>query len=153
MDDNKLKWFWDSFDAYLSSNNLKQSKQRNEITQVFLMLPGHVSAEQLHQAAKLKGLSAGLATIYRTLNLLTEANLIEQHSFADGTAIYEVKHPDDHHDHLICEDCGKVFEFEEESIEKLQLEIAKKLGFNLSSHRLDLFGQCIKKNCPEKSST
>ena len=79
--------------------------------------------------------------------------MIEQHSFADGTAIYEVKHPDDHHDHLICEDCGKVFEFEEESIEKLQLEIAKKLGFNLSSHRLDLFGQCIKKNCPEKSST
>ena len=140
-------WFWDKLNAYLDTSKLKHSKQRNVIIEYFLKMDDHVSAEDLHAYAKEDGSTAGMATIYRTLNLLKDANLVEQKQFADGKAVFELNLPDSHHDHLICTKCGKVVEFENTQIEKLQEEVAKKYGMKLTHHSLDLFGICEKPKC------
>ncbi|MFW7379050.1 MAG: Fur family transcriptional regulator [Oligoflexus sp.] len=141
------KWFWERLNAYLAKENLKQSKQRNAIIELFLAMDDHVSAEDLHAYSRDQQLNTGLATIYRTLNLLKDAGLVEQKQFADGKAVFEVTQPNSHHDHLICVTCDRVIEFENDEIERLQEEIAKKYGLKLTHHRLDLFGECLKENC------
>lgn len=138
------KWFWKALDDYLSKNSLKQTKQRKVIVDEFLEMNPHVDAEQLYERLRKMGYAFGLATVYRTLNLLKEANLVDQLAFADGRSVFEVNAPGSHHDHLICVKCGVVVEFENEQIEQLQLGVAKKYGFILESHRLDLFGVCPK---------
>ena len=136
------KWFWKELDHYLETKQLKQTKQRQTVIEVFLESQNHVDAEGLLDNIKSKGFNIGLATVYRTLNLLREAGIVEQRSFADGRTLFEISHPDEHHDHLVCLKCGKVVEFENEQIERLQEEIAEHHGFTLTSHRLDLFGRC-----------
>ncbi|WP_132323056.1 Fur family transcriptional regulator [Pseudobacteriovorax antillogorgiicola] len=140
-------WFWEQLDAYLERANLKHSKQRNSIIEYFLDLDDHVSAEDLHTYAKDQGATAGMATIYRTLNLLKDAGLVDQKQFSDGKAVFELNRPDSHHDHLICTVCGKVVEFENSQIERLQEEVAKKYGMRLTHHSLDLFGVCERPKC------
>jgi Fur family ferric uptake transcriptional regulator len=131
---------------------LKQTQQRRLIVQHFLALNAHVDADELHRRVSAAGHDVGLATIYRTLNLLTEAGLVEQKSFQDGRHVFEVAHPDQHHDHLICTRCGQVIEFEDPEIESLQNQIAEKFGISLQSHRLDLFGVCVdESSCADRS--
>ena len=145
--DPDFRWFWDELDRYLASKKLKQTRQRRIIVQHFLELNTHVDAEVLYARTREAGHDFGLATIYRTLNLLTESGLAEQKSFTDGRSVFEVNLPDQHHDHLICLECGQVLEFENNEIEELQKKVAQKHGFELKSHRLDLFGKCLKKDC------
>ena len=135
-------WFWENLDHYLARNQLKQTKQRKTIVEYFLTLHSHLDAEELHEAVRKDGHNIGLATIYRTLNLLTEAGLVEQKNFQDGKSLYEVILPNEHHDHLVCLDCGKVVEFENDEIERLQEVVAEQHGFELISHTLDMFGRC-----------
>lgn len=135
-------WFWEGLDQYLGKMGLKQTQQRRVIVQHFLALDAHVDADELHRKVNAEGHDIGLATIYRTLNLLTEAGLVEQKSFQDGRSVFEVAHPHLHHDHLICTRCGLVIEFESEEIEALQEAIASEHRMKLKSHRLDLFGEC-----------
>ncbi len=142
------RWFWDALDAYLSKKNLKQTKQRKQIVERFIDMKEHLSAEELHEAVRKDGHNIGLATIYRTLNLLADAGLAEQKSFGEGRFVYEVNTPGTHHDHLICLGCGLVIEFENDEIEKLQEKVAAVHQFKLVSHRLDLFGHCV--NCQQK---
>jgi len=145
-----FSWFWTQLDAYLASQDLKQTKQRKLIVEKFLLLDSHVDAEKLHEVIRGEGHNVGLATVYRTLNLLKSAGLAEQQSFADGRAVFEVLVPHKHHDHLVCLVCGKVVEFINEKIEQLQLDVAKKHGFTLEDHRLDLYGHC--RNCRNGAS-
>lgn len=140
-----MRWFWDRLDDYLAEKGLKQTKQRKVIIEFFLNLEGHISAEELHDHIRGKGHPTGLATIYRTLNLLKDAELVEQKQFAEGKAVFEVHAPDTHHDHLICLDCGLVLEFENAKIEKLQEQVARENGFELVSHSLDMYGRCLDK--------
>lgn len=135
-------WFWEGLDQYLESMRLKQTPQRRVIVQALLEMNTHVDAEELHRKVVSEGHEIGLATVYRTLNLLTEAGLVEQQSFQDGRAVFEVSHPNSHHDHLVCTECGLVVEFEDPAIESLQKVIAAKFYMDLKSHRLDLFGSC-----------
>lgn len=135
-------WFWEGLDLYLERHHLKQTQQRKLIVAFFLKINDHVDAEELHRKVRAEGHDIGLATIYRTLNLLTDAGLVEQKSFQDGRSVFEVASPDSHHDHLICTRCGQVIEFEEPEIETLQERIAAKFGMKLTNHRLDLFGYC-----------
>ncbi len=83
----------------------------------------------------------GIATVYRTLNSLVAEGLVQKHVFEDAEAFFEIM-PATHHDHLVCEKCGGVEEFTSPTIEKLQEQVAKKYGFRLKSHRLELFGLC-----------
>ena len=91
---DEFAWFWESLNAYLDKSKLKHSKQRNQIIEYFLDMNDHVSAEELHAHARQQGSTAGMATIYRTLNLLKDAGLVEQKQFADGKAVFELEYPD-----------------------------------------------------------
>ena len=144
----ECKWFWDGLDAYLLANQLKQTKQRKMIVEEFLSMPAHVQAEQLYHRVNEQGEKVGLATIYRTLNLLKEAKLVEQCVFSDGRSVFELSPPGSHHDHLICVSCGEIAEFENEEIESVQRQIAREKGFELYSHRLYLYGLCT--SCQRK---
>lgn len=147
------RWFWDALDAYLAKKNLKQTRQREIIVECFLAMGTHLSAEDLHESVRTAGHNIGLATIYRTLNLLADAGLAEQKQFAEGRTVFEVLTPGGHHDHIICLDCGVVFEFENEQIEALQAQVAAQHGIRLTSHRLDLFGHCTKQPCQHRRSS
>jgi Fur family ferric uptake transcriptional regulator len=142
LTEEKQQWFWDKLEQYLAKSQLKQSKQRNFIIEEFLKMNTHVSAEDLYSRLKSTEHNPGLATVYRTLNLLREAGLVDQKQFADGKAVFEVLEPGSHHDHLICVDCHKVIEFSNDEIEALQEEVAARYGFKLTHHSLDLFGHC-----------
>lgn len=142
--DYDKQWFLDGLEAYLARHQLKQTKQRKEIVAQFLQLGGHIEAEDLYASLKRsKGQGIGLATVYRTLNLLKDAGLVVQSSFVEGKAVFERVKPGQHHDHLLCIDCGKIVEFEQPEIEKLQQEIAQKHGFQLMFHKLELYGKCL----------
>ena len=141
----KEEWYFERLERYLLGQDLKQTRQRRLIVKCFLNFSDHIDAESLHRRLQKDHKSIGLATIYRTLNLLKSANLAVQHSCADGRAVFEPLLPDEHHDHLICLECNLVVEFTNDTIEKLQEQEAKEHGFVLREHRLDLFGYC--KNC------
>jgi Fur family ferric uptake transcriptional regulator len=145
----KFQWFWDRLDQYLAKAQLKQSRQRNYIIEEFLQLDSHVSAEDLYSRLKNTEHNPGLATVYRTLNLLKEAGLVDQKQFADGKSVFEVLDPKSHHDHLICVSCHKVQEFANEEIEALQKQVANRYNFRLTHHTLDMFGLCA--DCQKKS--
>ncbi len=145
-----LEWFWGKLESYLGKNQLKQTAQRRKIIEIFLDCKNHIDAEQLHLEVRNRGFNIGLATIYRTLNLLKEANLVEQRDFVEGRAVFESITPSSHHDHLICRDCDHIIEFENGEIEDLQKQVALNLGFALQGHRLDLYGKCLTKNCPRR---
>ena len=138
-----FSWFWEALDQYLEAHSLKQTNQRKVIVEHFLRINAHVDAEELHRRIREEGHDIGLATIYRTLNLLKDIGIVEQQSFNDGRNVFEVLSPNSHHDHLICTECGKVIEFEDAEIEALQEKIAAKYQMKLKTHRLDLFGTCI----------
>jgi Fur family ferric uptake transcriptional regulator len=99
----------------------------------------HPDAEELHRRAAAVDPNISLATVYRTVKLFEDSGIIERHDFRDGRSRYE-ELPEEHHDHLIDAKSGMVVEFRSEEIEKLQVEIARKLGYRLIDHRLELYG-------------
>ncbi len=127
---------------HLAKKKLKLTRQRETILKAFLKAD-HITAEELHQKIAKKNIHVGLATVYRTLNLLCEIDIGKQRYFDDKKTIYDNVSRKKHHDHLICEKCSKIVEFESPDIERLQEEMAAKHGFTLKSHRLELYGYCI----------
>ena len=121
------------------------TEQRRVIARVLSDAHDHPDVEQVHRRAAEVDPRISIATVYRTVRLFEEANILERHDFGDGRARYE-EVPDSHHDHLIDVESGKVIEFRNEQVEKLQREIAEKLGFKLVDHRLELFGVPIGKS-------
>mgnify|MGYP000685713306 CR=1 FL=1 len=113
----------------------------------------HMSAEDVYKILLSTGDDVGLATVYRVLTQFEQAGLLLRSHFesskGDGRAIYELNEGQ-HHDHLVCLDCGHVEEFVDEAIEKRQRDIAKNLGFKLQEHSLAMYGHCQKKNCRNK---
>jgi Fur family ferric uptake transcriptional regulator len=140
-DVERLKGRWAK---YLRRQRLKTTQQRELIVDEFLRAPGHISVEELlGRVRRLQG-HIGYATVYRTLKLLTESGLAAERHFGDGQTRYEVA-DETHHDHLICAQCGLILEFENEEIEKLQDEMADRLGgFKVVRHKLELYGLCPK---------
>ncbi|MCO4760173.1 MAG: transcriptional repressor [Myxococcales bacterium] len=137
----------------LSRNQQRLTPQRRLIASVLFEQDGHVNVDELHQLVRGKDSSVGYATVYRTLKLLQSLELVHTNTFVDGTARYEVAtDDDDHHDHMICRDCGTITEFENAEIERLQDAVAERLGFELVDHRMVLYGRCIKVACPNKQS-
>lgn len=101
----------------------------------------HLSAEEIYKALLKTGEDLGLATVYRVLNQFEDAGIVERHHFEGGKSVFELSNKP-HHDHLICLKCGKVIEFNDQTIEKRQIEIAKRYNINLTNHSLHLYGQC-----------
>jgi len=135
---------------HFAKNRLKLTQQRETILEAFLKVD-HITAEDLHQEiAKKKSHHLGLATIYRTLNLLCEVGIAQQRHFTDNKTIFDNVLHKKHHDHLICNKCDKIIEFECPDIERLQEEMAAQHGFTLSNHRLELYGHCVDwENCSD----
>lgn len=101
----------------------------------------HFSAEDIYKLLLDQGEEIGLATVYRVLNQFDEAGILIRHNFEGNKSVFELA-PHEHHDHIICVDCGKVFEFNDDIIEKRQREISKEHGIELSSHSLYMYGKC-----------
>lgn len=136
------------FRAYLKAQGLKSTKQREAIAEVFFVTERHLSLNDVLERTQRTQPSVGYATVYRTMKLMTEAGVANEHKFADNDlALYEPNIEDGHHDHLICVDCGRIIEFEDELIEKRQDDIAEREGFVVQKHRLEIYGSCQRKNC------
>jgi Fur family transcriptional regulator, ferric uptake regulator len=133
----------DALKVHLAKHQLKLTRQREQILSAFLKME-HVSAEQMYRLLAKKDPHIGLATIYRTLNLFCQAGLAQARHFGTQTQYDNVTHKG-HHDHLICTGCGKIVEFENCDIERLQQEVARRHGFTIETHKLELYGLCA--NC------
>lgn len=118
---------------------MRMTDQRRVIARVLSSAEDHPDVEELHRRAHAIDPHISIATVYRTVRLFEESGIIERHDFRDGRSRYE-ETPDHHHDHLIDMKTGKVVEFVDEEIEALQHEIARKLGYKLIDHRLELYG-------------
>jgi Fur family ferric uptake transcriptional regulator len=129
------------FKEHLRAQRLKSTAQRDTIAKVFLESQRHISVEELYNEVRRRNPRIGYATVYRTMKLLTECGVAAERHFRDGEARYESAEKQ-HHDHLICEHCGKIVEFEEPRIEALQEETAKRLGFQFTGHKMELYGLC-----------
>ena len=125
---------------HLAKHQLKLTRQRELILSVFLKKE-HITAEEMYHLLAKKAPHLGLATIYRTLNLFCDAGLAQARHFGSQTQYDNVSHKG-HHDHLICTSCGKIVEFENCEIERLQEEVAAKNGFVIQTHKLELYGLC-----------
>ena len=131
----------------LQEKDYKMTEQRREILQVFLDQPNdhHLSAEDVHDILRKQRSEIGLATVYRSLELLSSLNILLKIEFGDGCSRYELNttSPDSHrHHHLICMKCHKVIEFAEDKLDELEAEIANKSGFEILNHEVKFFGYC-----------
>ena len=123
---------------------VRLTDQRKIIAQVLSNSNDHPDVDELHKRTSEIDKKISIATVYRTVKLFQEAGILEKHDFKGGKARYE-QSLDEHHDHLIDINSGKIIEFVDEDIEKLQNEVAKKLGYKLVDHKLELYGSKIKK--------
>ncbi len=134
----------------LKKVGLKVTLPRVKIFQVLESAdPHHMSAEDVYRALIDAGEDVGLATVYRVLTQFESAGLVERHNFDGGHSVFELARGE-HHDHIVCVDCGKVSEFTDALIEEQQQKVAKKLGFRLQDHSLYLYGVCTKSECPHR---
>jgi len=128
---------------------LKMTEQRRVIARVLSDAADHPDVEQVHRRAVEIDPHISIATVYRTVRLFEEASILARHDFGDGRSRYE-EMPTDHHDHLIDVQSGRVIEFHNEEIEKLQRQEARRLGYRLVGHRLELFALPLDKGEPRK---
>lgn len=148
-DPKEAKKAFDYFSEFLRQKGLNSTKQRDTIVHLFLNSHEHLSAEELYQKAKFFDDNIGITTVYRTLKLLQEAGLAYEHKFKGNTSFFEFMDFDKHHDHLICQRCGKVIEFEMPELEKLIESYVEKSGMHFQNHHLEIFGIC-KEPCMAK---
>ncbi len=134
---------------FLRTRGLRQSQPRDVVSDVFLRTEKHVSTQELFELVKKKHKNIGYATVARTLKLLAEAGLCRIVDFGDGIQRYEHEYGHDHHDHLICSDCGRLVEIFSRKLEKAQDELIRKHGYEQVSHRLQIYGICPK--CRKKA--
>lgn len=131
-----------TFCAFAAAKGLRSTKQRDIILDVFLSSHDHVSVEDLYMKVRSCSAGIGQATVYRTLKLFVESGLAREILLHDGQTRYEHIMTGEHHDHLVCTGCNTILEFENEAIEKLQMEIADRHGFMMLSHKLEIYGLC-----------
>ncbi len=132
------------FSEYKSKCGLKTSGKRSFIVNYFVDADHHYTVEELYEEIKKIKPGIGYSTVYRALKLLVNCGLANECTFDDTAVRYEPAHQSEHHDHLICRVCGRIIEFENDKIEKLQRDVARKYGFHVSAHNLQLYGECRK---------
>jgi Fur family ferric uptake transcriptional regulator len=134
----------------LREKGLKATLPRLKILELFeAQGSGHLSAEDVHKLLAETGTDIGLATVYRVLEQFEQAGILMRHRFDGNKACFELNRGE-HHDHLLCLDCGAVEEFVDERIENLQQEIATRHGFALDGHELCLYVRCLRPECPNR---
>ena len=128
---------------FLGGKNLRITSQRQAIIETVFNTEEHFTAEQLLEWSRKKDKSVSRATVYRTLPLLTESGFVREMDFGKDCKYYDPNYADHpNHNHIICQDCEKIVEFESEKIAKLEDEITHKLGFSVKTQRLQITGTC-----------
>ncbi len=127
---------------HIQAAGLRRTNQRDLILEIFLSTEDHLTSEDLHGLVHKKDPTIGLTTVYRTLKLLTASGLAREVGFGDGKTYYEHHYNHDHHDHMICTECGRVIEFFSPEIEDLQDQMASNFGFKPTHHSLRMWGVC-----------
>ncbi|HWV37040.1 MAG TPA: Fur family transcriptional regulator [Vulgatibacter sp.] len=125
---------------YMAERGLKSTRQRSLVLSTFFQAGGHLNVEELLARIREVDPKVSAATVYRTMKLLTESGIAHARHFGDGQTRFEIA--TDHHDHLICTECGTIVEFEDQRIEDLQLEVARRHGFTVTDHKMELYGKC-----------
>ena len=136
------------FYSYLDKKGLKNTSQRKLMLDIVLEEKDHFNIDGIYQQVSKKMPNLGYATVYRTMKLFKEAGIVTSRNFDSNETQFEIHDEEDHHDHLICTKCGKIIEFYDPMIEKIQEDIAQKFGMELKSHKMELYGICNGK-CPE----
>jgi Fur family ferric uptake transcriptional regulator len=136
----------------LKSSGLKATLPRIKILEVFQRATErHMTAEDVYKLLLAEGSDIGLATVYRVLMQFEQAGILSRNHFESGKSVFELNEGQ-HHDHLVCMDCGRVEEFFDPQIERRQHEIALERGYRLQEHSLALYAQCTKVDCPHRQS-
>src|SRR6185436_13737313 len=130
------------FTEYLEKHEHRKTNERFAILDEIYSLNDHFEIDQLYSGLKKKKLNVSRATVYNTIELLLDANLVMKHQFGKNLALFEKSYAYKQHDHLICDDCEHVFEFCDPRIQQIQSMIGNILNFNVSHHSLNLFGHC-----------
>lgn len=141
------------FGEFLAERGLRMTPQRRIILEVFLRTERHLTSEELYNLVKKKDPSIGQATVYRTLKLLSGSGIAREVNFGESMSRYEHEFGHEHHDHLICERCRRSIEVVDPRIEALQERLAREHGFEIRSHKLDIFGICAKCKAKAKWSS
>jgi Fur family ferric uptake transcriptional regulator len=128
--------------AYMERKGLRSTSQRRLVSEVFFRTGGHLSIDDMLGLVRQQDPKVGYATVYRTMKLLVECGLADERQFDDTVTRFERANHDSHHDHLICLECKRIVEFEDDEIERLQVAAAGRHGFKLMSHKHELYGIC-----------
>jgi Fur family ferric uptake transcriptional regulator len=132
----------DRFRRFLRDHRLPVTRQRDLIAQTVLLADDHLSVEGIRRRLRDKGERVGIATVYRTLDVLLDSGLVRAHDFGEGFKRYEPMPAQAHHEHLICQRCGRVVEFQNERLERMLLVIADEHAFQHDRHRVEIYGVC-----------
>ena len=133
---------FDKFRKYLKTQSLKYTKERKIILEEVLKRRDHFDADELAADLRTNGLKVSRATVYRTLDILHDLNVVHKATLGHKHNHYENMVGRKHHDHLVCLKCDKVLEFVDDVIEERQIEVCKQLGFQIKRHTLQIFGYC-----------
>jgi Fur family ferric uptake transcriptional regulator len=150
--EKKMSTVEEIFAEFLKKKGYRSTPERAMVLSEIYASAGHFDADEIFIRMKQKGSNISRATVYNTLELLVECNLVSQNSFGHKHLHYERIYGYEHHDHIICEDCGKVFEFTNPKIEEQQQAVCAKMGFEIERHTLQIFARCTKPNCENKSA-
>jgi Fur family ferric uptake transcriptional regulator len=132
----------------LRKNGYKRTPQRKAVIKVLAESPGQLTPEEIYQKVRLENPEIGLVTVYRTLGLLDELNLVCRIHTPEGCRGYLLRKPDTHHHHLVCSDCGYTVPFNECNLGGLEGKLAQETGFSIEGHLLELHGRC--RDCSQK---
>jgi Fur family ferric uptake transcriptional regulator len=132
----------DRFRRFLRDHHQPVTRQRDLVAQVVLLADDHLSVDAIQRRLRDQGESVGTATVYRTLEKLVESGLVRAHDFGEGFRRYEPMPAQADHEHLICERCGRVVEFQNERLERMLPSIADEHAFQHARHRVEIYGVC-----------
>lgn len=139
------------FADFLKQRQQRQTPERFAVLEEIYATGDHVDADALYVRLKQKGARVSRATVYNTLDLLIECNLVVRHQFGNSQAKYERAYSYWQHDHLICMDCNELFEFCDPRIQSIQEMVADIYKFDIKHHSLHMYGHCMRANCPNRS--
>ena len=140
----------DTLKQILHKENLRYTQQRQEVWDEICTSDKHQDAENIYNSLRKRQINVSRATVYRTIHVLVKNNLVRRLNLDDGRSRFENKIGIEHHDHIVCLNCRKIIEFMDETIEKMQIRIAKGQGFEIVRHVHQLFGRCLDEKCPNK---